>query len=289
MYHNISPSSGLDLIDVSDDIDVSFMLGGEYSRIVVYIVEPQQAFVAEGPSSRNSQRNALPEQDQNIEVAPNLELVPERDREDIEPLKSRYRGVGNEVQLNVWQFFKNINECRYHLVYFAIHNNFVLTFNKSELGRVWASCKAEGCTWQVWCLRVGSIAYFKVKSMVKKHTCSDPMRRVHQPLARSDWMAKKIKGRLLDQPKIKANDIVKDVQRVHEVRLSYIQAWREKEVVREMIDGSHEQQYHDVPLYSEKIRRTNPRIEVRIYTYESSFQRLFIVYRPYVLLIDAGH
>ncbi|XP_011627784.1 uncharacterized protein LOC105421579 [Amborella trichopoda] len=119
--------------------------------------------------------------------------------------------------------------------------------------------------------------------MVKKHICSGLIERVHQPLARSDWVAKKIKGHLLDQPKIKAKDIVKDVQHDHRVRLSYIQAWRGKEVAREMIDESHKQQYHDLPLYIEKIRRTNPGTEVRIHIDEGKFKRLFITYRPCIM------
>ncbi|ERN01961.1 hypothetical protein AMTR_s00045p00057140 [Amborella trichopoda] len=72
------------------------MLGGKSSRIVVYIAEAQQEFVADEPSSRNMyiynlffhhRHNTLPEQDQNIGVVPNPELVPERDIEDIEPLE----------------------------------------------------------------------------------------------------------------------------------------------------------------------------------------------------------
>ncbi|ERN00284.1 hypothetical protein AMTR_s00107p00031650 [Amborella trichopoda] len=51
-------------------------------------MEPEQESVVEGPSSRNSQRNVLPNQDQNIQVAPDPELVLERDMEDIEPMRA---------------------------------------------------------------------------------------------------------------------------------------------------------------------------------------------------------
>ncbi|ERM95566.1 hypothetical protein AMTR_s00023p00074270 [Amborella trichopoda] len=116
MYYNTSLPSGLELIDASDDINVSFMLEGESSRIVVYItatMESARESVADGPSLRNSWRNALLDQDQNIQVVPDPELVLEHDMEDIEPPESSCKGVGNE-------------------------------FDKGELGRVWASCKAEG-------------------------------------------------------------------------------------------------------------------------------------------------
>ncbi|XP_011627093.1 uncharacterized protein LOC105421421 [Amborella trichopoda] len=45
----------------------------------------------------NSRHNALPEQDQDIQVALNPELVLECDMEYIEPLESSCRGVGNEA------------------------------------------------------------------------------------------------------------------------------------------------------------------------------------------------
>ncbi|ERM94531.1 hypothetical protein AMTR_s00010p00265160 [Amborella trichopoda] len=103
LYHNRSPSSGLELIDVSDDIDVSFMLGGEFSSIVVYItfvIELEQRSmkfqtvepIGDCPSARNSQRNApLPDRHENIQMVPKPELVPERDMEDIEPIESPCR------------------------------------------------------------------------------------------------------------------------------------------------------------------------------------------------------
>ncbi|ERM95687.1 hypothetical protein AMTR_s00023p00214690 [Amborella trichopoda] len=62
-----------------------------------------------------------------------------------------------------------------------------------------------------------------------------------------------------------------------------MQTWRGTEVVREMIDGSHGQQYLDLPMYIEKIRRTNPGTEVRIHTDEGRFKQLFIAYQPCIM------
>ncbi|ERM95948.1 hypothetical protein AMTR_s00060p00204200 [Amborella trichopoda] len=95
MYHNTSLSSNFELIDASDDIDVSFMLGGESSSIVVYItsaIEPERRSIefriaepiGDGSFARNSRRNApLPDQHENVQVVPGPELVLECDMEDI--------------------------------------------------------------------------------------------------------------------------------------------------------------------------------------------------------------
>ncbi|ERN03520.1 hypothetical protein AMTR_s00003p00270780, partial [Amborella trichopoda] len=96
MYHNTSVSSGPDLIDVSDDINVSFTLGWEYSIVVVHFAATMELVsesLVDGPSSRNNRHNPLPDEDQNIPVAPDTELVPERDMKDIEPLESPCREV----------------------------------------------------------------------------------------------------------------------------------------------------------------------------------------------------
>ncbi|ERM94437.1 hypothetical protein AMTR_s00010p00258430 [Amborella trichopoda] len=108
--------------------------------------------------------------------------------------------------------------------------------------------------------------------MVKEHTCSGLMDTVHQLPAHSDWVAKKINDRFIDQSKIRVKDIVKDPQRDHGVRFSYMQAWRGKDVAKEMIDGSHERQYHDLPLYMDRIQRTNSGIEIRIHIDEGKFK-----------------
>ncbi|ERM98624.1 hypothetical protein AMTR_s00109p00088670 [Amborella trichopoda] len=95
---------------------------------------------------------------------------------------------------------------------------------KSEDICVWARCIADECSWQVHCWRVNTTKFFKVKNFINVHSCAGGIVRVHQPLARSHWVA----------------------------------TWRGKEAAQEINEGSHVKPHEDLAKYLHKIRITNP-------------------------------
>ncbi|ERN00100.1 hypothetical protein AMTR_s00112p00030960 [Amborella trichopoda] len=111
---------------------------------------------------------------------------------------------------------------RNHLIDYAISQNFNMKLIKREVKCVWKRCATDGCSWQVHCWRINTTNSFRVKKFVNVHSCAGLIG--HQPLARSQWVASKIKDRLNDTSDLTAGDVVNDIQHDHDVMLSYQQA-----------------------------------------------------------------
>ncbi|ERN02209.1 hypothetical protein AMTR_s00045p00211160 [Amborella trichopoda] len=171
------------------------------------------------------------------------ELQIQRDGDNLEPSGSRHTSKCMQVGLCVGQDFDTVKELRDYLVDYAIHENFIVKYLRNDQERVIAFCAGEGCSWRVRCSKVGSTKIFRVREMINEHTCGRLMGTAHQPLARSQWVAKKIKARLNDQMDLTPKDIANVVQNDHGVPLSYMQAWRGIEAARAMILGSEAQSY----------------------------------------------
>jgi MULE transposase domain len=93
-------------------------------------------------------------------------------------------------------------------------------------------------------------------------------------------IALQIVNKVRQQPKAySAAGIQKDVQ-LDGVLIPYKQAWRAKEVARDMIDGSHDDLYSLLPYYCQQIEATNPNSTaiVECYGEISKFRRLFLCY-----------
>ncbi|ERN14375.1 hypothetical protein AMTR_s00033p00227300 [Amborella trichopoda] len=75
--------------------------------------------------------------------------------------------------------------------------------------------------------------------------------------------------------------MVNDIQRDHDVMLSYQQAWQGKEVVQHINDGSPVKSYEDLAKYLHKIGVTNSETLTIIQTDDHDrFERVFISNRP---------
>ncbi|ERM98969.1 uncharacterized protein LOC18426993 [Amborella trichopoda] len=254
MYSDPELPSHMTMVDVSDDGDVANMLETpppiamciSNRPIDLYPVENQPSLPKNGPSTRETRScESMAEQvvlNEGVVAGLKIDHKTEIER-NIDPIESPVRMDHYEVVLQQGQEFDDVHICRNYLVDYAISHNFVLRFVKSEVGRVWAKCAADGCSWRVHCSKVGKTGNFRVRRFVNVHSCAGAIGSVHQPLARSQWVARKIKGRLLDQLDLTPRDIIHDVQREYGVTLSYQQAWRGKELALKMRDGSHEKEY----------------------------------------------
>jgi hypothetical protein len=122
----------------------------------------------------------------------------------------------------------------------------------------------------------GSI--WTIKTLKGPHTCLGP-NGLGNLRATGDFIAKSIVEMVRYQPDYKPSNIVKDVLHKHGVKVTYSKAWRAKEMVMEMVNGSHVGSYDGLLGYLECLLETNPGSFFLLHrTHDDKFRRLFLCY-----------
>ncbi|XP_019239639.1 PREDICTED: uncharacterized protein LOC109219619 [Nicotiana attenuata] len=100
---------------------------------------------------------------------------------------------------------------------------------------------------------------FKVRSYNNNHTCGYGERYLTQRQATSGVIASIVKDKYVNPKKIyTANDIIDDIQKQYGIEVSYMKAWRAKEIAMAMIRGSPSDSYKELPKYFYMLEQTNP-------------------------------
>ncbi|KAL8140671.1 hypothetical protein V2J09_006692 [Rumex salicifolius] len=89
---------------------------------------------------------------------------------------------------SVGQEFRNVDEFREALRRYAVAHQFTYKLKKSDATRVSCKCAAEDCPWRIYASKVQAGKAFRIKKMVKSHTCGGESRKSAQPTRR--WLVK---------------------------------------------------------------------------------------------------
>ncbi|XP_059306907.1 uncharacterized protein LOC132058416 [Lycium ferocissimum] len=132
------------------------------------------------------------------------------------------------------QVYKNMEIVVSVIHNYAVRNNFQFKVKRSSKSRYHLSCVDEDCVWFFKSSAIYKAEIFKVRSFNNVHTCSFSERFLTQRHATSKVVASIIKDKCVDPKTIyTANDIISDIQKQHGVELSYMKAWRAKEIAME--------------------------------------------------------
>ncbi|XP_075080331.1 uncharacterized protein LOC142165851 [Nicotiana tabacum] len=100
---------------------------------------------------------------------------------------------------------------------------------------------------------------FKLRSYNNNHTCGYGERYLTQRQTTSGVIASIVKDKYVNPQKVyTANDIIENIQKQHGIEVSYMKAWRAKEIAMAMIIGSPSDSYKELPKYFYMLEQTNP-------------------------------
>ncbi|XP_058224864.1 uncharacterized protein LOC131334019 isoform X1 [Rhododendron vialii] len=161
----------------------------------------------------------------------------------------------------------------------AIKTAKAIKFVKNDSKRVRAACK-KPCPWSLLASKMQGLDSFQVRTYIYTHNCK---RIFHNRQVTSTWLSNKYVETLRSNPSWQVKCMKDQVQKDHKVGVSRSQLYRAKSKAKEMIEGSHVEQYAKLPDYCEELRRTNPGSTVIMKTIEdeeggekSRFERLYI-------------
>ncbi|XP_024014435.1 uncharacterized protein LOC112088397 [Eutrema salsugineum] len=117
----------------------------------------------------------------------------------------------------------------------------------------------DGCKWRVRASTVGSSKCFWVKTYTREHTCSVTVRS-----QRTRHATHEVLGHLYKDfvggvgPKVLPNHVAEALTKRYSIKVDYWKAHRALKYARELVSGTSESGYEDLPSYLYMIRRANP-------------------------------
>ncbi|XP_019246520.1 PREDICTED: uncharacterized protein LOC109226180 [Nicotiana attenuata] len=141
----------------------------------------------------------------------------------------------------------------------TVRERFQFKVKRSSATRYNLMCMDDNCAWSFKSSAVFKANIFKVRSYNNNHTCGYSERYLTQRQVTSVVIASIVKDECVNPKKVyTANDIIEDIQKQHGIEVSYMKAWRAKEIAMAMIRGSPSDSYKELPKYFYMLEQTNP-------------------------------
>ena len=161
-------------------------------------------------------------------------------------------------------------------------------------------CTIKDCLWKITARAIGDSNIVQVHTFrnVHNHCLGDVA--LSQPLVRSTCAFLVMDDVVRSTPEYQPRQICKDFVRQHGIQLTYLQAWKIKENVKERIYGLPKNYYKLLPWMCERMIATNWGLSVELsYSDDGHFEQFFIAHsisiqgfvrgdRP-IIAIDSTH
>ncbi|GAB4828227.1 hypothetical protein Ancab_040041 [Ancistrocladus abbreviatus] len=179
--------------------------------------------------------------------------------------------------IGIGQDFKSVYEFRDALQKYSIAHRFAYRLRKNDTARVSGRCAAEGCSWKIHASWIPTAHSFRIKKMVKAHTCEGKSWELAHPS--KSWLVSVIEEILQDIPHCKPKDIINSIARDFGIQLNYSQVWRGIEDAKIQLLGSQKEAYDQLPWFCEKVVEVNLGTMVKLVTRDDkTFERLFVCF-----------
>ncbi|XP_075096124.1 uncharacterized protein LOC107809285 [Nicotiana tabacum] len=141
----------------------------------------------------------------------------------------------------------------------VVRERFQFKVKRSSATRYHLMCVDDNCAWSFKSSAVFKANIFKVRSYNNNHTCGYGERYLTQRQATSGAIASIVKDKHVNPKYVyTANDIIEDIQKQHGIEVSYMKAWRAKEIAMAMIRGSPSDSYKELSKNFYMLEQTNP-------------------------------
>ncbi|XP_048619319.1 uncharacterized protein LOC125590177 [Brassica napus] len=186
----------------------------------------------------------------------------------------------NSINIVVGQSFDSKSALKTRLKILTIVQQFDYDVEYSTPTLLIVKCWIRGCSWKLRASPTSNTPRFTVRTFVSDHTCS-----VTERSARCRQATPEILGSLYTdfiggvEPTILPSHVKKSLNMCFGIKINYWKAHRTLKCARELVRGSAESGYHELPVYLHKIREANPGTFTRLVVDSSDrFKYLFIAF-----------
>ncbi|XP_018462760.1 uncharacterized protein LOC108833862 [Raphanus sativus] len=162
-------------------------------------------------------------------------------------------------KFDMGQSYNSKDALETHLKIFSVVNNFDFDVIASTRKLLFVKCWLKGCTWKLRATPIGNSFKFTVRVYVDDHTCS-----ITERSSRSRQATPEILGLLYKNyiggvdPSILPRHVSDAMKMSFGIKMDYWKSHRTLIVARELVMGSSESGYEELPTYLHMIRMSNP-------------------------------
>ncbi|KAI0492834.1 hypothetical protein KFK09_027110 [Dendrobium nobile] len=124
----------------------------------------------------------------------------------------------------------------------AILQNFAIKIKAIDKSRVIAICTFRGCPWRIRASICSDGHSFEVRKLISTHLCPG-VNRAGNKQATSSWIAHEIKDIVKKNPDVTPKDIGNNLETVFCLSLPYMKIWRSRQIARDQMFGSVDDNY----------------------------------------------
>uniref|UniRef100_A0A2N9HKG1 SWIM-type domain-containing protein n=1 Tax=Fagus sylvatica TaxID=28930 RepID=A0A2N9HKG1_FAGSY len=241
-----------EVVDVDEDDDDDDDLYDRYTDMMDDEIPDQNANNSDADNS-----DADNKVEANADVESSAGVYGRRPRvESRRPTFPIFRPVARakDIRFELGMLFTSTKQFKEAMTEYAVEGGWGIRFVKNDKVRVRAVCQ-EGCKFVAYLAKLPRELTFQLKTLQLEHSCS---RCFKNPRMTAKFLAKKLVGRVKDQPDIKLRSIQKKVHKKYVTHISQSKAYRAKAKAMDILEGSHIEQYNMLWDYCEELRRSNP-------------------------------
>ncbi|XP_049387280.1 uncharacterized protein LOC125851550 [Solanum stenotomum] len=132
--------------------------------------------------------------------------------------------------------------------HYGVVEKFKFLVTRSSSSCYYLKCPADNCSWMMNSSCLNQSKLFKIRKYCAEHTCSVRDRVYARRQGITDVVAVLIMDKFIDSSTVYTpKDIAEDVLKVHDVALTYMQAWRAKEKAIKLVRGDPAESYAKLP------------------------------------------
>ncbi|GJS55003.1 transmembrane 9 superfamily member 11-like protein [Tanacetum coccineum] len=180
----------------------------------------------------------------------------------------------------------------------ALEEGFQIRYPRSDPHRVYAKCVVDTCGWLFRAYIPKDYKKFYVTAFVDHHTCTKTQIHPHHRNASPKVLGHILKEVMSESSRIyRGKEIMTDMNARFKIDISYSQAWRAKCYALQLLRGTPEESFAELPLYCHNLKLKNQGTITHIETDdEDRFEifflpsiRTFVLHMRPLIIIDGAH
>ncbi|GJT18436.1 transmembrane 9 superfamily member 11-like protein [Tanacetum coccineum] len=183
----------------------------------------------------------------------------------------------------------------------ALEEGFQIRYPRSDPERVYAKCIVNTCEWIFRAYIPKDYKKFYVTAFVDHHTCTKTQIHPHHHNASPKVLGHILKEVMSESSMIyRGKEIMTDMKARFKIDISYSQAWRSKCYALQLLRGTPEESFAELPLYCHNLKLKNQRTITHIETDDedrfeifflvvSAVIRTFVLHMRPLIIIDGAH
>ncbi|XP_062088595.1 uncharacterized protein LOC133795160 [Humulus lupulus] len=183
------------------------------------------------------------------------------------------------LDLAIGQEFKNKDEVKTKLNDIAIKACFEMEINKSTKSLYVTKCIDKSCNWAVRAAKVTNSERFSIRTYCNTHTCSLISRKRKHRQSCAAVVANVVRSSFDGQKETPKPKAIMTIMQNNHMPITYWKAWKGKKLANNLLRGSLELSFQNLPAYLYMVRKMNPGTITHLEVDEDSkFKYVFLAY-----------